>query len=182
MSWGSLPERDTAPGPSCSGCTGCRLPQFATLTEIGASQSPLALSKCSTFYLLEGYGLQNSAAMCCSHNQKERIVYLHVYTCRWHSLQCCSRTEECALELIDWKSQKLCWRWRSGLEKGADVNAQGSKYGNALQAALVEGYQEIAKMLLEQGADVNAPGGPYGNALRAASGHLHECMASSAFA
>ncbi|KAL1984494.1 hypothetical protein VTN96DRAFT_9093 [Rasamsonia emersonii] len=54
------------------------------------------------------------------------------------------------------------------LEKGADVNAQGGYYGNALQAALARGYKEIMAMLLEKGADVNAQGGYYGNALQAA--------------
>jgi ankyrin repeat protein len=42
------------------------------------------------------------------------------------------------------------------LEKGADVNAQGGKYGNALYAALVGGHWEIVKILLYRGADVNA--------------------------
>ncbi|CAG8228611.1 unnamed protein product [Penicillium salamii] len=55
------------------------------------------------------------------------------------------------------------------IAKGADVNAQGGRYGNALQAALAEGHQEIVKILLNKGADVNAEGGEYGNALQAAS-------------
>ena len=55
------------------------------------------------------------------------------------------------------------------LEKGADVNAQGGEYGNALQAASYKGHSEIVKLLLEKGADVNAQGGEYGNALQAAS-------------
>ena len=55
------------------------------------------------------------------------------------------------------------------LDKGADVNAQGGRHGNALQAASVRGYEEIAQQLLDNGADVNAQGGRYGNALQAAS-------------
>ncbi|OQE34403.1 hypothetical protein PENCOP_c018G00646 [Penicillium coprophilum] len=54
------------------------------------------------------------------------------------------------------------------LEQGADVNAQGGHYGNALRAACFGDYDNIAKMLIEHGADVNAQGGPYGNALRVA--------------
>ncbi|KAJ5817114.1 ankyrin-2 [Penicillium robsamsonii] len=56
------------------------------------------------------------------------------------------------------------------LENGADVNAQGGRYGNTLQAAAASWTQrpEIVKLLLEKGADVNAQGGEYGNALQAA--------------
>lgn len=60
------------------------------------------------------------------------------------------------------------------LEKGADVNAQGGKYGNALQTASAEGEQEIIRLLLEKGADVNAQGGYYSNALQAASWRGHQ--------
>ncbi|KAJ5123791.1 Pfs NACHT and ankyrin domain protein [Penicillium atrosanguineum] len=41
------------------------------------------------------------------------------------------------------------------ISKGADVNTQGGRYGNALQAASFEGHQEIAKLLLDKGANVN---------------------------
>ncbi|KUM65315.1 hypothetical protein ACN42_g1775 [Penicillium freii] len=51
----------------------------------------------------------------------------------------------------------------------ADVNAQGGKYGNALQAACAadKGNTEIVQLLLEAHADVNAQGGHYANALQA---------------
>jgi ankyrin repeat protein len=45
------------------------------------------------------------------------------------------------------------------LDKGADVNAQGGEYGNALQAASWGGHQEAVRLLLDNGADVNAQGG-----------------------
>ncbi|KAF2729999.1 hypothetical protein EJ04DRAFT_446072 [Polyplosphaeria fusca] len=45
------------------------------------------------------------------------------------------------------------------LDKGADVNAQGGRYGNALQAASYGGHEAVVKMLLDAGADVNAQGG-----------------------
>jgi ankyrin repeat protein len=38
------------------------------------------------------------------------------------------------------------------LDEGADINAQGGKYGNALQAALDRGYKEVAKLLQTHGA------------------------------
>jgi ankyrin repeat protein len=60
------------------------------------------------------------------------------------------------------------------LEHGADINAQGGDYGNALQAASTEGHDKIVQKLLERGADVNAQGGEYGNALRAASSEGHD--------
>ncbi|USP80370.1 hypothetical protein yc1106_07644 [Curvularia clavata] len=55
------------------------------------------------------------------------------------------------------------------LDKGANVNAQGGHYGNALQAASAEGHKDIVTLLLERGANVNAQGGFYSNALYAAS-------------
>jgi hypothetical protein len=55
------------------------------------------------------------------------------------------------------------------LDQGADINAQGGDYGNALQAASSRGYDAIVQMLLDKGADANAKGGLYGNALQAAS-------------
>ncbi|EUC49462.1 hypothetical protein COCMIDRAFT_64937, partial [Bipolaris oryzae ATCC 44560] len=54
------------------------------------------------------------------------------------------------------------------LDAGADINAQGGPYGNALQAATHTSKVEIVKVLLDAGADVNAQGGHYGNALQAA--------------
>ncbi|KAL4970913.1 ankyrin repeat-containing domain protein [Aspergillus stella-maris] len=58
---------------------------------------------------------------------------------------------------------------RDIIQYGADVNAQGGHYGNALQAASFNGHQETVRLLLDKGADVNAQGGDYGNALQAAS-------------
>jgi ankyrin repeat protein len=55
------------------------------------------------------------------------------------------------------------------IDKGANVNARGGKYGNALQAASLGGYQNIVNLLLDKGADVNAQGGLYGSALQVAS-------------
>ncbi|OQD66277.1 hypothetical protein PENDEC_c056G05958 [Penicillium decumbens] len=63
------------------------------------------------------------------------------------------------------------------LEKGAEVNAQGGEYGNALQAASCRGHEEIVQLLLERGAGVNTQGGEYGNALYAASvGEHHKVV------
>ncbi|CAN9191527.1 unnamed protein product [Alternaria alternata] len=62
------------------------------------------------------------------------------------------------------------------LDKGADVNAQGGHYGNALQAASAGGHEAMVMLLLDKGADVNAQGGHYGNALQAASAGGHEAM------
>ena len=41
------------------------------------------------------------------------------------------------------------------IEKGADVNAQGGQYGNALQAASIKGHGALVKLLIENGADSN---------------------------
>jgi hypothetical protein len=59
------------------------------------------------------------------------------------------------------------------INKGADINAQGGFYGNALQAASASGYAEIVQLLLNNRADINVQGGEYGNALQAASASGH---------
>jgi ankyrin repeat protein len=38
------------------------------------------------------------------------------------------------------------------LDKGADVNAKGGEYGNALYAAVGKGHKHIAMLLQEHGA------------------------------
>ncbi len=53
--------------------------------------------------------------------------------------------------------------------EGANINAQGGNYGNALQAAAAEACYGIVQMLIEKGANINAQGGYYGNALQAAA-------------
>ena len=55
------------------------------------------------------------------------------------------------------------------LNSGADVNAQGGEYDNALQAAACCCNDQIVQLLLDHGANVNAQGGFYGNALQAAA-------------
>jgi hypothetical protein len=47
------------------------------------------------------------------------------------------------------------------LTNKADVNAQGEKYGNALQAASTLGHEAIVKLLLDKGMQMygNAQGG-----------------------
>ena len=47
------------------------------------------------------------------------------------------------------------------LEKGADINVQCGKYGNALLAASYGGHPDVVRMLHAEGADVNAPGIEY---------------------
>ena len=41
------------------------------------------------------------------------------------------------------------------LDKGVDVNAQGGRFGNALQAASERGHEKVVTMLLDKGADVS---------------------------
>ena len=60
------------------------------------------------------------------------------------------------------------------LEVSKIINAQGGEYGNALQAASVNGHEAIVQLLLNHGADINAQGGEYGNALQAARSEGHE--------
>ena len=57
-----------------------------------------------------------------------------------------------------------CWK------NGAEVNAKGGEYDNALQAVVesFHGNAAIMQLLLVNGVQVNARGGKYGNALQAA--------------
>ena len=54
------------------------------------------------------------------------------------------------------------------LNAGADVNARGGLYGNALEAAVAKGPTKTIQILLTAGADVNAQAGGCGNALEIA--------------
>ena len=60
--------------------------------------------------------------------------------------------------------------------QGADVNAQGRHYGNALQAAAAHGHEKITQLLLAKGANVNEQG-RYGTALQAAEQGGHKEVA-----
>jgi len=51
------------------------------------------------------------------------------------------------------------------LNKGANVNTQGRRYSNALQAASFKGHKAVVKLLLNKGANVNTQEGYFGNAL-----------------
>ncbi|OCK98553.1 ankyrin, partial [Cenococcum geophilum 1.58] len=48
------------------------------------------------------------------------------------------------------------------LEMGADIQATGGVYSNAVQAAIAKGHESAAQMLIERGADVNAQGAYFG--------------------
>ena len=42
------------------------------------------------------------------------------------------------------------------LDKGAEVNAQGGNYGNALLAASYRGHEHTVELLLDEGAELGA--------------------------
>lgn len=63
---------------------------------------------------------------------------------------------------------------RTIIDKGADFNTQGGKYGNLLQTVSYWGSKQVVQIWLNNGADVNAQGGFYGNALQAASARGRE--------
>jgi hypothetical protein len=64
------------------------------------------------------------------------------------------------------------WLWKMG----ADINAEGGYFGNALQATAYRGHEAMARFLVENGANVNAEGGRFGNALLASTRNGHEAV------
>jgi ankyrin repeat protein len=59
------------------------------------------------------------------------------------------------------------------LERKANVNAVGGKYGTALQCASKHGLVDAVQLLLEHGADPAISGGKFGSALDAAREKKH---------
>lgn len=60
------------------------------------------------------------------------------------------------------------------LEKGANTNAKGGIYGNALSAACYAGHIGVVRLLLKKGANIDAESGLYCTALSAASSEGYE--------
>jgi len=54
------------------------------------------------------------------------------------------------------------------LEKGANINVEGGRFGNALRAASIGNEESIVRLLLNEGADINAQVEIYGDELRVA--------------
>lgn len=63
------------------------------------------------------------------------------------------------------------------IENGADIHAQGGRYGNALQAAAFGGKDQAIRVMIERGASVATSGGKYGSALQAAAYRGHRMTA-----
>ena len=77
----------------------------------------------------------------------------------------CSSAATLDPEILDQGELESLLQFIYGLvEKGADVHAEGGKFGTALQAC-VNGPRELATYLLEKGCDVNATGGDFGSPL-----------------
>jgi ankyrin repeat protein len=55
------------------------------------------------------------------------------------------------------------------LVRGADINAKGGVYGNALTAASRSEHIDVVRLLIDEGADIDPQEYTYGNALQAAS-------------
>jgi ankyrin repeat protein len=60
------------------------------------------------------------------------------------------------------------------IARGAEVNAQGGRYGYALHAACARGHAKVVELLLARNADISAYGGLYGFALQTACAKGHE--------
>jgi ankyrin repeat protein len=107
-------------------------------------------------------------------------LYLAADECRSDVVEVLADVMEDINTSVGWAGNALCAAacrtdgantMRILLEKGADVNWQGGKYGCALHAATACYRLENVKLLLRYGADVHAQCGHYGNALTAAARH-----------
>ncbi|KAJ7291345.1 ankyrin repeat-containing domain protein [Mycena rebaudengoi] len=63
------------------------------------------------------------------------------------------------------------------IKHGANVNAAGGSYGNALHTAAAMGHVSVVQELIANGIDVNVRGRPYSSALNAALERGHEGIA-----
>jgi hypothetical protein len=95
------------------------------------------------------------------------IYFLRALLDNWTAINDRFHTDESPLLMAIIDGNKIVVRYL--IEHGADVNAQGGKYGNPLQAAVTGSRAKIVRYLVENGADVNAQGGEYGNPLQAAA-------------
>jgi ankyrin repeat protein len=105
-------------------------------------------------------------------------LYLAAYECRSDVVEVLADVMDDIDTAVGWAGNALCAAachtdgantLRILLEKGADSNGQGGKYGCALQAATANCRLENVKLLLRYGADVHAQCGHYGDALTAAA-------------
>jgi hypothetical protein len=94
------------------------------------------------------------------------IRFLQALLDNWAAINDGLKTDESLLLMAIFDGNKTAVRYL--VEHGADVNADGGKYGNPLEAAIIENHVEIVRCLVENGADVNAQDGKYGNPLQAA--------------
>ncbi len=66
----------------------------------------------------------------------------------------------CALlqtEVVGWRvSVNITFSDHQRLDNGADVNAQGGKYGNALHEASLGGHYQVVRRLLNHDAVINS--------------------------
>ncbi|KAI5366970.1 hypothetical protein J4E82_010917, partial [Alternaria postmessia] len=101
-------------------------------------------------------------------------IWLHDPDRPWEKLKLEKNLDSIPMPLYYAALLGLSTTTRLLLDAGAEVNAQGGRYGNALQAASEGGHEQIVKMLLDAGADVNAQDRDYSNALQAASAGGHK--------
>ncbi|KAJ7151979.1 ankyrin repeat-containing domain protein [Mycena filopes] len=83
-------------------------------------------------------------------------------------------SESMVEELVSAAAKGHCDMVRLLVYSGADVNAQGGDYRNALQIAAVKGHKEIVQLLIDNGAEVDCESEVYDNPLLAAAYEGHK--------
>ncbi|KAK8124989.1 ankyrin repeat-containing domain protein [Apiospora kogelbergensis] len=113
-------------------------------TISGARQEYPMVQYCARFWA------QNAAVI---EGSDKQVAIIKEYFSDWTTFEFgyqLYRQDRSREEPVDYEEPEL-------LETGAEINAQGGHYGNALQAASFQGHEAIVRLMLENGADWTAP-------------------------
>jgi len=112
----------------------------------------------------EGYGFSQKDFLKRFHRSNELVIWKHFKNAFSTDDNIYGPMTELLYILSDQNLPNLV---RVLLDDGVNVDAHGTPYGTAIQAAAAQGSQEVCELLLAAGADVNLTGGKYSHTLTA---------------